>query len=87
MNHGRIVTACVCAMWEQFQHKTPFLKSGYILVNASDKYREKMELDGNELNVLENFPRLRDVFKDHKAWGTMIKKRGRNLFGLVAPPR
>ena len=79
--------ACVCVMWELFHDGTPFLKWDYILVNAADKYREKTGLDSKQLNGLKNCPRMRDVFKNHEAWGTMILRRGRDLFGLVAPRR
>ena len=78
--------ACVCLMWDQFERRTAFLSSDYIMVNAADNYREKTNLDSKKLKRLEYSGRFRDVFKDHEAWGKMIQKKGTNLFGLVAPP-
>ena len=42
----------------------------------------------SELVGLEVSPRLRDLFKKHPAWGTMIEAhpKTRNLFRLARPP-
>jgi len=82
--------ACVCVMWNEWKRGTPFLSQAFILENAYDTYKAETGLDLEEVRSLEKSPRLRDVFKVgskavHKAWGLMIVKQGRDVFGLTLP--
>jgi PAS domain S-box-containing protein len=48
--------ACVRVLWEAWNNQTPYLADGTVLVKAGVGDKQ----------------RLRDVFKKHSAWGTMI---------------
>jgi hypothetical protein len=59
----------------------------FILANAPDYYPDRSKNAGAVLDKLEFSRRLRDLFRGHPAWGTMIvaHETTKNLYRLVPP--
>ncbi len=65
-----------------------WLGSDYILTAAVDALPRRYGAGAEVMDNLEVYPRFRDLFKGHEAWGAMIvaHPKRNNLFRLAPPP-